>query len=108
MQTVRRLKEQAVTGRHCRLILDNMIEHRLVDALGVNPVGGLPELVRIAQQYKVVCRACYRENVWEGHLPGLVDEKIVQLGGEAGASEKPRRTSNDLNLIRGYRGFDGR
>src|SRR5438094_3561619 len=103
MQPVCRLQEQPVSGRHRGLILNNVVQHRLVDALRMDPVGGLPELVRIAQQYKVVCGACDCENVCEGHLASLVDHKVVQLRREAGASEEPGCTGNDLNFIRSYR-----
>jgi hypothetical protein len=77
-----------------------MVENRLVDALWMDSVGGLSKLVRIAQQYKVVCRACYGENICEGHLPGLVDHEVIELGGEAGSGKEPRGTRDDRNLIR--------
>src|SRR5260370_16942932 len=57
MQTVGSLQEEAVSGRHRRLILDDVVQNRLIDALRVNSVRGLPDLVPIAQHYKVVATA---------------------------------------------------
>src|SRR5438105_13541990 len=106
MQTVRGLKKEPVGGLHRGLILNNVVQHGLVDPVRMDTVRRLPELVRIAQQYKVVGGARDCENVCERHLTGFIDDKVVQFGWEASPSEEPGRASDELNLVCGQRSFD--
>src|SRR5439155_5054818 len=101
MEPICRFEEEPVGCGHRWPILSYVVEHRLVDTIWMNPMRGLPKLVRIAQQYKVVCRASDCEHVCERHLPGLIDDQVIQPRREASASEKPWRTGNDLDLVRG-------
>src|SRR6266851_1104799 len=73
VKSVGRLKKEPVGGRHRRLVLDDVIENRSVDSIRMDPMRWLTKLVRIAQQYKVVCGAPDCENVCKRHLPSLVD-----------------------------------
>src|SRR6266550_6607500 len=74
----------------------------------MDTVRRLSQLVRIAQQYKVVSGTGDCENICERHLPGLIDDEVIQPRREASASEKPWRTGNDLDLVRGQCCFDSR
>src|SRR5439155_104779 len=89
------------TTKTSSIAIGRVLPSRSVHPFRMDPVRGLSQLVRIAQQYKVVCRASDCQNVCERHLPSFVNYQVIQLGREAGASEEPRRAGNDLNLVSG-------
>ena len=72
------------------------VEHRRGRCPADASPGHLRELLRIADEDDVARARRHRERVGERHLPGLVDEEIVERALVVGIGEKPRGARRDV------------
>ena len=94
------LQEEAEAERHRRLVLDHVVERGAVDPWRVNPMRGLVELVRIAQQDQVGGRARDGEQVGQCHLARLIHHQGVQAPLHPASGKQPRGAGHHLGLLR--------
>ena len=63
----------------------------------VRALGGLGELLRVADEHEVAGRPGDGQDVGERELSGLVDDEVVEAAGEVGPGEEPRRSGDDVD-----------
>ena len=89
MQPVRALEEESAVGRDRRVLTEQVLEHRSLDAVRVRSLEDLRELLRVADEHEVARGGAHRERVGERDLAGLVDEQVVEHAVEVSMRVEP-------------------
>ena len=90
-------------GVYGRRSAEEVAEGRDAGAGRVDPLDGLIELARVAEQDETRRRLADGEGVGEAHLSRLVDDEHVHRAGHLRARPQPRGASGEVRLARGER-----
>jgi hypothetical protein len=91
-------QEQTTVLSHGVLAGEQVFQHRAAGTLGMNALSDVWELLRIAEKYDVLRSGADRERIGQRHLPGLIDEQILDTLLHAFASEEPGRAGDQVGI----------
>lgn len=91
-------EEDPAIGRHRRLVVEEVLEHRRLGDLGLRALHDLRELVGVAEEDEVARGVPDRDDVGERDLAGLVHDERVAEAREVLAREERGGAGDELEL----------
>ena len=101
------VEEDAPLGGHRLGPVEDMLQRRDAAAVGVDRLGGLGQLLRVAEEDQSARgpvrvraqvwrhRIAHGHGIGQGELPGLVDDEHVDAAGHLGPGPQPGRATDE-------------